>query len=116
MPLISVYDLPAAIKSRSRFSSSGVQRSPGITRGFCYAKCKPITPSTTRTVSATITQCGCSIALRACSLRKKADFSAGPFFVDCERSIPRDDRATKAVVHAHGDQIDVLADAVGCEE
>jgi hypothetical protein len=32
--LISVHDLPAAIKSRSRFSSSGVQRTVGITRSF----------------------------------------------------------------------------------
>jgi hypothetical protein len=31
MPLISVHDLPAAIKLRSRFSSSGVQRTLGIT-------------------------------------------------------------------------------------
>src|ERR1019366_10356180 len=34
VPLISVQDLPAAIKSRSRFSSSGVQRTLGITQSF----------------------------------------------------------------------------------
>ena len=31
LALIRVHDLPAAIKSRSRFSSSGVQRAIGIT-------------------------------------------------------------------------------------
>jgi hypothetical protein len=37
MPLISVHDLPAAIKLRSRFSSSGVQRTLGITQStFCF--------------------------------------------------------------------------------
>jgi hypothetical protein len=36
MPLISVQDLPAAIKSRSRFSSSGVQRTLGITQSFLH--------------------------------------------------------------------------------
>ena len=30
MPLINVHDLPSAIKSRSRFSSSGVQRTLGM--------------------------------------------------------------------------------------
>jgi hypothetical protein len=34
MPLISVHDLPAAIRSRSRSSSSGVQRILGITQSF----------------------------------------------------------------------------------
>jgi hypothetical protein len=34
IPLINVQDLPAAIKSRSRFSSSGVQRTLGIIRHF----------------------------------------------------------------------------------
>jgi hypothetical protein len=34
VPLISVQDLPAAIKSRSRFSSSGVQRTLGIMQSF----------------------------------------------------------------------------------
>src|ERR1019366_1898793 len=32
--LISVHDLPAAIKSRSRFFSSGVHRTLGITQSF----------------------------------------------------------------------------------
>lgn len=32
--LISVHDLPAAIKSRSRFFSSGVHRTLGITESF----------------------------------------------------------------------------------
>jgi hypothetical protein len=38
MPLISVHDLPAAIRSRSRSSSSGVQRILGIPfgRGALY--------------------------------------------------------------------------------
>jgi hypothetical protein len=37
MPLTSVDDLPAAIKLRSRFSSSGVQRTLGITQSsFCF--------------------------------------------------------------------------------
>jgi hypothetical protein len=37
MPLISVHDLPAAIKLRSRSSSSGVQRTLGITQSsFCF--------------------------------------------------------------------------------
>jgi hypothetical protein len=34
VPLIKVQDLPAAINSRSRFSSSGVQRTLGITLSF----------------------------------------------------------------------------------
>lgn len=34
LALIRVHDLPAAIKSRSRFSSSGVQRAIGITQSF----------------------------------------------------------------------------------
>jgi hypothetical protein len=36
VPLIIVQDLPAAIKSRSRFSSSGVQRTLGITQSFLH--------------------------------------------------------------------------------
>src|ERR1019366_8391739 len=41
VPLISVQDLPAAIKSRSRFSSSGVQRTLGITQSFLRLQPEP---------------------------------------------------------------------------
>jgi len=37
-PLISVQDLPAAIKSRSRFVSSGVHRTLGIRQSFSGAQ------------------------------------------------------------------------------
>jgi hypothetical protein len=45
--LISVHDLPAAIKSRSRFFSSGVHRTLGITQSFSSVQTQLYKPGIT---------------------------------------------------------------------
>ena len=62
MPLISVHDLPAAIRSRSRSSSSGVQRILGITQSF--SSLEPELDQTAHKLILSVIHGGCSALLR----------------------------------------------------